>query len=110
MRPIALLTIALGVRAGAAWSGEAVQAPSAPAGGNAALIPCSSKLGEPRQYCAADTSRGVALARLTGDAPCLLGKTWGYDDNGIWVADGCSGEFLALPAAAGQAPTAPAPT
>ena len=33
--------------------------------------------------------------RSTGTAPCLLGKTWGYDDTGIWVSDGCSGEFVA---------------
>src|SRR5204863_61139 len=26
------------------------------------------------------------------------GKTWGYDDTGIWVSDGCGGEFLASPA------------
>jgi hypothetical protein len=25
----------------------------------------------------------------------LLGKTWGYDDTGVWVSDGCSGEFVA---------------
>ena len=30
-----------------------------------------------------------------GSAPCLLGKSWGYDDTGIWVMDGCAGEFLA---------------
>jgi hypothetical protein len=40
-------------------------------------------------------SAGVALLSSTGTAPCLLRKTWGYDDMGVWVADGCSGEFLA---------------
>src|SRR4029079_2537893 len=29
----------------------------------------------------------------TGTAACLLGKTWGYDQNSIWVSDGCSAEF-----------------
>ena len=29
-----------------------------------------------------------------GQSPCLLGKTWGYDDQGVWVSDGCGGEFL----------------
>jgi hypothetical protein len=57
-------------------------------------ISCASKPGE-RQYCPATTSSGVALMKSTGDAPCLLGKTWGYDDGGIWVSDGCAGEFLA---------------
>jgi DUF3011 family protein len=65
-------------------------------------VVCTSKLGE-RIYCSADTSKGVVLVRSTGEAPCLLGKTWGYDDQGIWVSDGCSGEFvvgLALPESA----------
>ncbi|HXK12077.1 MAG TPA: DUF3011 domain-containing protein [Vicinamibacteria bacterium] len=56
-------------------------------------IPCSSKPGE-RQECPADTSKGVVLARSFGESPCLLGKTWGYDDKGVWVADGCSAEFV----------------
>jgi len=33
------------------------------------------------------------LLRSTGESSCLLGKTWGYDDAGIWVFDGCGGEF-----------------
>src|SRR5215471_6932541 len=57
-------------------------------------IVCQSDAGE-RQHCAADTSAGVALVKSTGSAPCLLGKTWGYDDTGIWTSDGCSGEFIA---------------
>jgi Protein of unknown function (DUF3011) len=57
-------------------------------------ITCESREGE-RQYCPANTSAGVALVRSTGTAPCLLGKTWGYDDGGIWTSDGCSGEFIA---------------
>ena len=55
---------------------------------------CSSRLGAARQHCPADTSRGVTLARSIGEAPCLLGKTWGYDDDGVWVADGCSAQFI----------------
>jgi len=53
---------------------------------------CESKAGE-RQHCAADTSAGVLLVRVTSSASCLLGKSWGYDDQGIWVLDGCGGEF-----------------
>jgi Protein of unknown function (DUF3011) len=56
------------------------------------VISCVSKKGE-RQVCPADTSAGVALLRSTGDSSCLLGKTWGYDNAGIWVSDGCGGEF-----------------
>jgi Protein of unknown function (DUF3011) len=59
----------------------------------AASISCASKPGE-RTNCAADTSAGVVLQRSTGTAPCLLGKSWGYDQTSIWVSDGCSGEFI----------------
>lgn len=59
----------------------------------AATVSCASKPGA-RSSCTADTSRGVVLARSTGEAPCLLGKTWGYDQASVWVSDGCSAEFL----------------
>lgn len=58
-----------------------------------ATATCFSDAGE-RRHCPADTSQGVALLAATGSGPCLLGKTWGYDDEGIWVSDGCGGEFL----------------
>jgi hypothetical protein len=74
----------------AAASAGAQEAPAAP---RSVLVACASKPGE-RQQCPADTSKGVALVRSSGEAPCLLGKTWGYDDQGIWVADGCSAEFV----------------
>jgi hypothetical protein len=64
-------------------------------------VSCQSDVGE-RRHCAADTSSGVALVTFTGATVCLLGKTWGYDDTGIWVSDGCSGEFVAGPAAQEQ--------
>jgi hypothetical protein len=75
---------------------------AAPAGGQAApptggqavnLVTCSSQLGQ-RIQCAVDTSKGVALIRSRGSAPCLFGDTWGFDAAGIWVSDGCSGVFL----------------
>ena len=57
------------------------------------IVTCVSKPGE-RQQCPADTSKGVALARSQGEAACLLGKSWGYDDKGVWVSDGCSAQFV----------------
>ena len=70
--------------------------------GSTITVSCSSQAGE-RQVCTADTSAGVTLVRSTGQTACLLGKTWGYDDTGVWVMNGCSGEFVV-----GQ--TAPAST
>jgi hypothetical protein len=55
-------------------------------------IACASTPGG-RTHCPADTAAGISLIRSTGDAPCLLGKTWGYDQTSIWVSDGCSAEF-----------------
>jgi hypothetical protein len=66
------------------------QSPQAP---RAEIVTCASKIGT-RQACPANTSRGVVLARSYGESACLLGKTWGYDDKGVWVADGCVADFL----------------
>jgi len=62
-----------------------------PSGSSA--ISCSSAAGA-QQHCPADTTAGVVLLKSTGSAGCLLGKTWGYDDTGIWVKDGCNGKFM----------------
>src|SRR5437667_9218493 len=71
-------------------------------------VTCSSKEGE-RQLCPADTAAGVAFQRSLGSAECLLGKTWGYDGAGIWVTDGCSGEFALGQVTAPAEPTVSAP-
>ena len=94
----------------------AQQQPKAPAhqvGQVGTTIVCESKKGDYR-VCLADTSAGVGLKQATGTADCVLGKTWGYDEVGVWVAEGCSGEFqlgaagldtAAPPAAAPRKPT-----
>lgn len=64
-----------------------------PAGATAKLLTCESQLGG-KEYCRAATSSGVALATQTSSESCLLGKTWGYDDQGVWVADGCGAKFV----------------
>ena len=85
-----ILSVASSARGQAAPDIPAPKTQQPPA---AVIVPCTSKIGE-RQDCPADTSRGVVLARSSGEAPCLLGKTWGYTDKGVWVADGCSADFL----------------
>ncbi len=55
-------------------------------------VTCTSA-GE-RVECAADTTNGVSLGTVTGPAPCLLGKTWGYTSGAIWVTEGCAAEFV----------------
>src|SRR5690242_11742176 len=67
-------------------------------------VTCSSNASE-RQHCDADVSGGVALTRSTGTVECVLGKNWGYDATGVWVSDGCSGEFALGEAIGAKIPT-----
>src|SRR4051812_40924251 len=68
------------------------QTPPPPASPPVPTVSCSSHPGA-RNQCPADTTKGIVLLRSSGEAPCLLGKTWGYDQSTVWVSDGCSGEF-----------------
>jgi hypothetical protein len=73
--------------------GLVAQPPDAPA--QPVIVTCTSAAGDPdRQHCDADTSAGVLLRRSVGSAECLLGRNWGYDGQGVWVSEGCGGEFL----------------
>jgi hypothetical protein len=45
------------------------------------------------QFCPCNTNRGVRLVRVKSDASCIQGRSWGYDRRGIWVKDGCRGDF-----------------
>jgi hypothetical protein len=38
-------------------------------------------------------NRGVNLLRQISTASCRLGRSWGFDSQGIWVDDGCRAEF-----------------
>jgi hypothetical protein len=82
------------------------QAPAQPVAPQSVTLACASKLGA-RTECPADTSHGVVLQRSSGEASCLLGKTWGYTDGAVWVADGCVGEFLVGPAITAVEPPKP---
>ena len=61
-------------------------------------VVCGSAAGA-RQTCQANTSGAVTLVKTLGTVACDLGRTWGYDAAGIWVADGCRAEFAVAPAA-----------
>ena len=76
-------------------------------GAESPTLLCESRPGEDRRTCAADTSSGVALLQSTGAVACLLGNNWGYDADGVWVAGGCSGEFVLGESAAAAASAAP---
>jgi hypothetical protein len=76
-----------GYRGGATSSGPMTSSSSAP------TIKCESKNGD-RSYCRADTSFGVTLVQRLSDSTCVRGDSWGYDNNGIWVDNGCRAEFM----------------
>src|SRR5258705_3593146 len=101
-RAIAIWVGAMALMIGAAHaqSGQAQAAPPDKTSAGNNRVSCESQPGG-REHCPADTSAGVVLAKSSGSAPCLLGKTWGYDDTGIWVSDGCSGEVTAGPGGRG---------
>ena len=56
------------------------------------IIPCASNDGL-RRFCPADTRRGVQLVQQRSGSPCIQGRTWGFDDRGIWVDRGCRADF-----------------
>jgi hypothetical protein len=72
------------LEAGPAYDDDSVDAPP--------TITCSSDDGG-RNFCDADTRRGVRILRQISGSPCAEGQTWGYDGRGIWVDRGCRAEF-----------------
>jgi hypothetical protein len=58
-------------------------------------ITCSSNNGR-RNYCPANTSRGVRLTNQRSGSPCVQGKTWGFTEKSIWVDNGCRADFLTM--------------
>jgi hypothetical protein len=64
-----------------------------PGGPGGQMITCSSNNGG-RNYCPANTKRGVQLVKQRSDARCTQGYSWGYDQRGIWVDRGCRADFV----------------
>jgi hypothetical protein len=59
----------------------------------AQTVDCASKQGQ-HQYCRVQTDGYVRLDEQYSDTPCVAGRTWGYDDWGIWVDNGCRARFI----------------
>lgn len=60
--------------------------------GNVRVITCQSNDGN-YSRCFARIEGKVTLRRQLSSTPCVSQRTWGYDANGIWVDNGCRGEF-----------------
>lgn len=53
---------------------------------------CESADGAPR-FCPVDARGQIRLVRQLSRSPCTEGRTWGRDRGGVWVEQGCRGEF-----------------
>src|SRR5712664_3237903 len=62
------------------------------------IVRCSSDDGH-KQFCQADTRYGVTMVKQVSGSPCQQGRSWGYNDRGIWVDHGCRAEFAVRSAA-----------
>jgi len=60
--------------------------------GQGRLLRCESNDGRV-QHCTAAGSRGAELVRQLSRAACVQGRSWGWDRGGVWVSEGCRGEF-----------------
>jgi hypothetical protein len=56
------------------------------------VITCSSNGRFTR--CSANTRFGVQMNRQLSGSSCVEGRSWGYDDSGVWVDRGCRAEFV----------------
>lgn len=56
-------------------------------------ITCYSAPDEER-FCSAINDGQVRLVRNRGGAGCVEGDTWRHDDRGVYVRQGCQGEFV----------------
>lgn len=57
-----------------------------------ATITCESR-DQRTARCPVRIRRGAELVNQLSRADCIEDETWGYDRNGIWVSNGCRGEF-----------------
>ena len=71
-----------------------VLAPVATAWSGASTLDCAS-IERRTVHCPIDTRGGVALIHQHSRAACIEGHSWGWDRRGVWVSEGCRGEFVA---------------
>lgn len=79
-------------RAVAALTALALVAGSLPARASEREIRCDSR-GFGYNYCRVDTDGHVELVDRHSLFACREGRSWGYDDRGVWVDKGCAATF-----------------
>ena len=56
------------------------------------IVTCSSNNGK-RNWCDTGGRRNIQLSRQISGSACIQGQTWGVDNRGLWVDQGCRAEF-----------------
>ena len=56
---------------------------------------CESSNDSYQRCPATGTWQGARLVQQISTSPCIQGRTWGFDQNAIWVNNGCRGIFEA---------------
>lgn len=46
-----------------------------------------------QRRCNVTIRRDARLVRQASKAACIEGRSWGWDRNGVWVSNGCRGDF-----------------
>lgn len=72
----------------------AVDGPRPPPWGGGTRVSCDSD-GFRYQFCG--VGGGVSSAQIVNHrsrSPCILGRSWGWRGDGIWVNDGCQADFI----------------
>jgi hypothetical protein len=63
-----------------------------PQGGGRDRVFCESR-DYRYQFCQTDRLRSAQIVRQESSAPCVQGRSWGYQRDGIWVDNGCAATF-----------------
>ena len=74
-------------------------------GADVSSVTCESLNGR-RSFCRTMTAGGVRLVRQLSSAACTYSRDWGYDQQGIWVDNGCRAVFEVRAGSAVQPATA----
>jgi hypothetical protein len=72
-------------------------------------VNCSSNNGR-RNYCGQFGTRDIRLVRQISGSPCVRNSTWGVDQGGLWVDQGCRADFVVAGGRPGPPPPPPAQT
>lgn len=75
------------------WGGQPGWNPRPGNDGRGQVVQCDSNDRRQRR-CNVTVRRDVRLLKQNSGSPCIEGRTWGHDRNGIWVNGGCRGQFL----------------